>query len=331
MMRKTKLYTRCLFFLLLFFLFHNKANAQLTYNELSVQYDSPWTFKKLQLIPIRFKGVGNGNGDSNTTMFNGNIISFSEAMKKHKITVKENNSGGGSDVSTLLIKNRSNSNIMLMSGEMVQGGKQDRAVGETVIIPKGKSKNYLPVFCVEKGRWDDKAKSFRHAGTADAGVRKQIDVSKRQNKVWKQIDQELDETNKKNQTSAYLKAYNDSTFFDSSYLHFFINKMKDSDSSYAGFIAVTGNRIIDADIFGGSDLCLTAYIQNINSYVHSLKPTDSIPSKTHDEIRAFTDKFLTDKTTQKKYLAANGRMYYFNSRLIQLIAYDDTVTQSEKK
>jgi hypothetical protein len=314
-----------------FFSWHTAIKAQLTYNELSVQYDSPWTFKNLQLIPIRFKGVGKDTGSARTTMFNGNIISFSEAMDKHKIIVKENTAGGGADVSTLLIKNRSNSNIMLMSGEMVQGGKQDRAVGETVIIPKGKGKNYLPVFCVEKGRWDDKVKTFKHAGTADARVRKQIDVSKRQNKVWKQIDEELDETNKKNQTSAYLKAYNDSTYFDTSYLHFFVNKMKSSDSSYAGFIAITGNRIIDADIFGGSDLCLTAYIENVKSYVHSLKPTDSIPSKTHDEIKAFTDKFLTDKTTQKKYLAANGRIYYYNSQVIQLIAYDDTVAPTEKK
>ncbi len=330
-MRQTKLYIHCFVLLLLFSSWHNTINAQLTYNELSVQYDSPWTFKKLQLIPVRFKGVGKDSGNANITMFNGNIISFSEAMNKHKIIVKENNAGGGADVSTLLIKNRSNSNIMLMSGEMVQGGKQDRAVGETVIIPKGKSKNYLPVFCVEKGRWDDKAKSFKHAGTADARVRKQIDVSKRQSKVWKQVDEELDETNKKNQTSAYLRAYNDSTYFDTSYLNFFINKMKSSDSAYAGFIAITGDRIIDADIFGGSDLCLTAYIQNINSYVHSLKPTDGIPSKTHNEIKAFTDKFLTDKTTQKKYLATNGRMYYNNGKVIQLIAYDDTVIQPEKK
>jgi hypothetical protein len=317
--------------LLLFFLWHTTTNAQLTYNELSVRYDSPWTFKKLQLIPVRFKGVGGGSTSTNTTMFNGNLMSFSEAMNKHKIIVKENNAGGGSDVSTLMIKNRSNSNIMLMSGEMVQGGKQDRAVGETMIIPKGKGKNYLPVFCVEKGRWDDRPKTFRHAGTADAGVRKQIDVSKKQNKVWKQIDEQLDETDKKNETSAYLNAYNDSTYFDTSYLNFFIRKMKSSDSSFAGFIAITGDRIIRADIFGGSDLCLTAYIENIKSYVHSIKPIDSIPSKTRNEVKTFTDKFLTDKTTQKKYLATNGRIYYYNGQVIQLIAYDDTTVQAQKK
>ncbi|MEP6466505.1 MAG: DUF6569 family protein, partial [Parafilimonas sp.] len=221
------------------------------------------------------------------------------------------------------VKNHSQENIMLMSGEIVEGGKQDRAFGETTIIPAGRHKNYVSVFCVEKGRWDDKARPFRHAGTADAEVRKQIDVTKRQSKVWKQIDTELAEKNKKNKTSAYLNAYNDSTNNDTSYLRFFINKMKASDSSYAGFIAVAGNRIINTEIFGGTDLCLTAYIDNIKSYVHSLRSSDGVPNKTHDELKTFTDKFLPDKTIQKKYLSTNGRMYYYNSQVIHLVAYDN--------
>lgn len=304
------------------FLFHTQIKAQLTYNELSVQFDSPWTFKKLQLIPVRFKDKGGAPGFEKVNAFDNRIISFSDALRQHKIVIKENTADGGADVSTLLVKNRSKDNVLLMSGEMVQGGKQDRAFGKTTLIPAGRNKNYVPVFCIEKGRWDDRSRPFKHAGTADAGVRKQIDVTKRQSKVWKQIDNELAAKNKKNQTSAYLKAYNDSMLDDTSYLRFFINKMKSSDSSYAGFIAVTGTRIINAEIFSGADLCLAAYIGMIKSYVHSILPSDGIPNKTHDEIKNFTDKFLTDKTTQKKYLSANGRLYYYNGEVIHLIAYD---------
>ncbi len=317
------LYIRVCFFILLFGSICQFATAQLTYNELTVQYDSPWTFKKLQLIPIRFKGKG---GDTNAAIqinaFNKPVISFNQALKQHKIVIKENTSDGGADVSTLMIKNKSNDNVLLLSGDMVQGGKQDRAFGKTIIIPAGKGKNYVPVFCIEKGRWDDKVRPFKHAGTADAGVRKQIDITQRQSKVWKQIDNELAAKNKKNQTSEYLKAYNDSLIDDTSYLRFFINKMKQSDSSYAGFIAVTGKRIINSEIFSGSDLCLSAYIDMVKSYVHSILPDDGIPVKTHDEIKFFTDKFLPDKPTQKKYLTTNGRMYYYNNEVIHLVAYE---------
>ncbi len=321
-MLKLLLYIRIYFFMLMLVFFHQQLQAQLTYNELSVQYDSPWTFKKLQLIPIRFKDKGGAPGFQNITAFDKPVISFSDALKQHKIVIKENTADGGADVSTLFVKNKSKDNVLLMSGEMIQGGKQDRAIGKTTIIPAGRNKNYVPVFCIEKGRWDDKAKRFRHAGTADVGVRKQIDETQRQNKIWKQIDNELAEKNKKNQTAAYLSAYNDSTFDDTSYLHFFINKMRESDSSYAGFIAITGDRIINSEIFSGTDLCLAAYIEMIKSYVHSLQPSDGAPSKTHDEIKAFTDKFLPDKTTQKKYLSTNGRMYYDNGEVIHLVAYD---------
>lgn len=310
-----------LFFFVAMIFFYSTALAQLTYNELSIQYDSPWTYKKLQLIPIRFKGSGPGAINADNKMFDGNLISFDDALRQHKIVVKEMTSGGA-DVSTLLIKNKSKDNVMLMSGEIVQGGKQDRAFGETTIIPKHRKKNYIPVFCIEKGRWDDKAKAFRHAGTADAKVRKQIDVTRRQSKVWKEIDTVLLEKNKKNQTSAYMKAFETPEPEDSSYLRYFIEKMRSSDSAYAGFIAITGNRIINSEIFAGTDLCVTAYIENIKSYVRSLQPTDGIPVKTHDEIKTFADKFLRDKTTQKKYLAANGRIYYYEGQVIHLVAYD---------
>lgn len=309
-------------FLLILVSFSDQLKAQLTYNELSVQYDSPWTYRKLQLIPVRFKGPGVGSNNVNNKMFDGKIISFSEAIRRHQVVVKETSANGGPDVATLVVKNHSKENILLLSGEMMQGGKQDRAFGKTTIIPAGRHKNYVSVFCVEKGRWDDKPKSFKYAGTADARVRKQIDVTQRQNKIWKQIDNELISKKKKNKTSAYLQAYNDSTQLDTSYLRFFINKMKESDSSYAGFIAVTGNRIINAELFSGTDLCLAAYIEMIKSYVHTLAPADGIPNKTHDEIKTFTDKFLPDKATQKKYLSTNGRMYYYNGEVIHLIAYD---------
>ena len=65
-------------------------------------------------------------------------------------------------------------------------------------------------------------------------------------------------------------------------------------------------------------------IENIKSYVRSLTQTDGFPNKTHNDLKVFTDKFLPDKTTQKKYLSTNGRMYYYNGNVIHLVAYDNT-------
>ena len=58
---------------------------------------------------------------------------------------------GGPDVSTLQIKNRSEENIMLMSGEMMQGGKQDRAIGTTTNYTLTRSAQKLCV-CILRGK-----------------------------------------------------------------------------------------------------------------------------------------------------------------------------------
>src|SRR5678809_169769 len=88
--------------LAMLFLSLQQLKAQLTYNELSVQYDSAWIYKKLQLIPVRFKGSGTGASHAGNKIFgDGKVISFSDALRSHKVVIKETSSGGGPDVTTL--------------------------------------------------------------------------------------------------------------------------------------------------------------------------------------------------------------------------------------
>ena len=85
-------------------------------------------------------------------MLSGGLISFEDAMKQGKISVKESALPGGADVGLLTIKNHSKKNILLHSGDMFTGGKQDRAFAETTIIAPDEQ-NHMPVFFIEKGRW----------------------------------------------------------------------------------------------------------------------------------------------------------------------------------
>jgi len=63
------------------------------------------------------------------------------------------------DVNRLIVVNRSGKPLYLMPGEIMIGGKQDRAVGgEYVIAPDGKP-TPINVFCVEHGRWAARASS----------------------------------------------------------------------------------------------------------------------------------------------------------------------------
>ena len=299
----------------IFFVFASSSHAQLTYEHLAVQYDSPWVCGKLKLIPVRFKG-----GGAPANFLSGGLISLEEAFKEGKVSLKETSNPGGSDVNLLEIKNLSKKNILVNSGEMLAGGKQDRAVGSTTIIAPNE-KNYLSVFCIEKGRWDGKPRSFHYSGSAGGALRKQIDISKKQNKVWKEIDDQLHDAGLRNKTWEYLDLFKDSSSIDTACLHFLRRKLRESDSAYAGFVAVTGNRIIACDLFGSNDLCIASFEVILKGYERSITLNDDVPQVSNDEVKAFLDKFLKTEEQQKEFLATHGSLYTYQNHVIHLVAY----------
>jgi len=69
-----------------------------------------------------------------------------EATKEDLINVM-----GTSDVNELLMENKGKKPILLLAGEMVSGGKQDRMIGKDLILGPGKIRR-INVFCIEHGR-----------------------------------------------------------------------------------------------------------------------------------------------------------------------------------
>ena len=293
--------------------------AQLTYEHLAVEYDSPWVCGKLKLIPVRYKD----KGDTQDNFLGGGLMSFEDAFKEGKISVKETSLPGGSDVSLLEVKNHSKKNIIVHSGEMVAGGKQDRTFATTTIIPPSDNENFLSVFCVEKGRWEGKPRAFHYSGSADASLRKQIDISKQQNKVWKEIDQHLADEGIQNSTWNYLDLFRDTFYIDTSCMHFFRKKMMESDSAYAGFVAITSNRIIDCQLFGSNDLCVASFEVMLKSYARTITSKDGAPQLSNEYVKNFLDKFLKTEEQQKEFLATHGSLYTYQNHVIHLIAYDE--------
>lgn len=296
------------------------ADCQLTYRYLHVQFDSPWVYKDLKLIPVRFKEFSAG---SQAGLEEG-VIGFKDALREGKLSVKETKISDA-DITLLRVKNHSKKSILVHSGEIVAGGKQDRIFASTTIIPPEKKETILPVFCVEKGRWDRRPSKFRYGGTADAGLRKQMDLTQKQYKIWREIDRQLIEDNNKNPTWAYIELFKDSANLetDSSYLQFYRRKMKETDSSYAGFIGITGNRIINCELFGNSDLCLASFESMVISYARSINENDGVPVVADKNVKEFLDLFLQNQDQQKRYLKRNGKMYLYEKMVIHLVAYPD--------
>jgi hypothetical protein len=92
---------------------------------------------------------------------------------------------GGASVNQLVLINHSKRPLLLLAGELVSGGKQDRIIGKDRIVPVGAEPLPLDVFCVEHGRWTGSSGQFNAAKTiVHPSVREQAAVEQKQNEVW---------------------------------------------------------------------------------------------------------------------------------------------------
>ncbi|MBI3405167.1 MAG: hypothetical protein HY046_06885 [Acidobacteria bacterium] len=93
--------------------------------------------------------------------------------------------GGGARVNQLVLINRGSRPVLLLAGEVVSGGKQDRIIAKDRIIRPGSEPLPLDVFCVEHGRWTGASSEFKVANAmVHPSVRERAAVDKEQTKVW---------------------------------------------------------------------------------------------------------------------------------------------------
>jgi hypothetical protein len=100
----------------------------------------------------------------------------------------------GDQVNTLVLVNNSKRPLLLLAGEIVTGGKQDRIIAKDRIVPAGADPIDLSVFCIEHGRWTESSAKFGTAAKGSVGsfmvqpaVRQQAMVAKDQQQVWDSV------------------------------------------------------------------------------------------------------------------------------------------------
>ena len=90
----------------------------------------------------------------------------------------------GASVNQLVLVNRSKRPLLLLAGELVSGGKQDRVIGKDRIVPVGAAPLPLDVFCVEHGRWTGAAQFSAASTIVHPSVRERAAVDQKQTEVW---------------------------------------------------------------------------------------------------------------------------------------------------
>jgi hypothetical protein len=87
-------------------------------------------------------------------------------IRRHPVQpVVGSNARGNAEVNRLVLVNNSKRPLLLLAGEIVSGGKQDRVIGKDRIVPAESDPVDLSVFCVEPGRW---VATSDHFGASEA-------------------------------------------------------------------------------------------------------------------------------------------------------------------
>lgn len=104
------------------------------------------------------------------------------------------NQNRGDQVNTLVLVNHSKKPLLLLAGEIVTGGKQDRVIAKDRIVPPDADPIDLSVFCIEPGRWTGSSDNFASSNKAVAQsfmvqpeVRERAMAEKDQQQVWNSV------------------------------------------------------------------------------------------------------------------------------------------------
>lgn len=131
------------------------------------------------------------------------LMTLDEGVRSGQVTVTEagNEPGfvrpgqpipprrSGAEVNRLVLYNNSSHPLLLLAGEIVTGGKQDRVIGADRIVPPETGPIDLSVFCVEPGRWVESSQKFGSMGAqmAQPSVRTPAMAAGNQSQVWANV------------------------------------------------------------------------------------------------------------------------------------------------
>jgi len=299
------------FFLLL------SARAQLTYETLTVDYDSAWQYKHLKIIPIRIKG---GGGRPGALAGHPDIVSLNEALSRGLVTITERGTASIDNVHWLRFNTHSDKSIFISGGEVIAGGRQDRMVIRDTILSPSTRDQYVPVMCVEEGRWSDKEKKFAYGNFANTHLRKVLDSTRNQVLIWREIDRQLQAGAFKNTTMSYLSRNLDKKHLlvTDEYFNFFHQKFLHTDSNVVGFVAISGDKVIGSDIFAGTDLFYHQLEPLLRGYIDDAVLFGAPVNIAEQPVKRYIDRLLKDEASQEEFVRRNGKIFRQNGQVIHI-------------
>jgi hypothetical protein len=295
---------------------------------------SPVGFDNLMVFPVLSDRAASAD----------DFITLDEGLRSRKVVITELGADGRShrlrsqrrvddnaEVNRLAVTNNSGKKLILIAGEMIIGGKQDRIVGHDCIIEATAKPVPIDVFCVEHGRWsgNENFGQSRSTGgdgsgegvgsgsghgvgsgvgngsggghsetvTVSAGamampnVRAKAQAEKSQTEVWDTVAETATLNSVQSQTGDLKSVYKDKQV--SRKLSDYERAFKDKlpASSIVGVVAAVNGKIISADVFASHRLFQAYWPKMLKSY--ALEALSAADQAKQEIARSDAEAFLT--------------------------------------
>ncbi len=193
------------------------------------------------------------------------------------------------EVNRLVLVNNSKRPLLLLAGEIVTGGKQDRVIGKDRIVPAESDPVDLSVFCVEPGRWVAANGKVQFSGGgvgggvfAAPGVRASAMAAKNQQRVWDSVGKSKDAmamsvpapaAAEVNSTTSYARAMDNKEVQEKvksvaepvqRNYESVIRQLRDKNA--VGVVVAVNGEIVWADIFASTQLLQKYWPKLVRSY-----------------------------------------------------------------
>lgn len=149
--------------------------------------------------------VGRGTNRGALTVF----PIWGEAAQTRGYTTRIENAAvaeapGGPEVGTLTVSNGGESPLLILEGQILEGGWQNRMLARSVLIA-ARAELAVDVVCVEAGRWGSGGSAHRSSGRrGSTRVRSALRTPDRQSEVWRRVS-EFDGRVGANDTSSFTE------------------------------------------------------------------------------------------------------------------------------
>ena len=258
-----------------------------------------------------------------------NVLSMQQALDRGVLAIEELASAR---VSGVRFVNKSRDQmIFLMAGELITGGKQNRTLQSDALLGPGTTTD-LPMYCVQKGRWQGGQKFGGSSTVVPQGVREKALSSAGQDAVWSEVARAnarlATRTASDDLAAAMTKPENVRRLAD-------LRKriVPHLPRNCVGVVAAVGGRIVGADLFSTPALFSAMRDKVLNSYLSQYGWTGPIlrdrekmpvrPTVTAEQVRDYLRDCYRSRLVSGERRGV-GQLYHVRGvRAGQTLGYND--------